>query len=263
MAQSVVSICNRSLLQMGSRVQVSSVNPSDGTPAGDACSTLFQPTYETLARAAYWNCFRKQATLTLLKAAPGTPENVSGTTYPYPPAPWLYSYQYPPDCLMERFLLPPPCYASQGSPEPIFTNNGWANPSYPSVAIQFAVAYDTDATGNPNRVILTNLSKAIAVYTVNQPNPSAWDPQFQEAMVASLAVWLCPALSGNAQMMQMSIGIADRIVAEARRRDGDEGLTIVDPVADWVSVRGTPWAISQNPFITPYQGIAWPSYSGF
>lgn len=262
MAQSALSICNRALLQMGSRVQISSVNPSDGSAAGDACTTLYAPTFENLARAAYWNCFRKQATLTLLKAAPGTPENVSGTVLPWPPSPWLYSYQYPPDCLMERFLVPPPNYLTQGSPEPLFTNNGWANPSYPSAAIQFAVAYDEDATGNPNRVILTNLSQAIAVYTVNQQNPAQWDSQFQQAMVSSLAVWLVPALSGSAQMMQMSMGIANKIIGDARDRDGDEGLTIVDNVPDWTAVRGTPWARSQNMFTTPCQGMVWPSYVG-
>ena len=83
---SIIDIANRALYQISSREQVSSVTPSDGSEAANAVAILFQPTFEMIARSAHWNCLRKQAVLTLLKAASGTPENPNGTLpQPLPP----------------------------------------------------------------------------------------------------------------------------------------------------------------------------------
>lgn len=254
---SQIDVVNLALLRISSRSQVSSINPSDGSAAGDAASLLWTPTFEMLGRAAHWNCFRKQVPLTLIKAKMGTPENLTGTFSADPPTPWLYSYAYPSDCLLERYIIAPS--DSSGIGTPIFSGNGWASTTAKSQAVPFAAAFDTDSTSSPIRVILTNQSSAIGVYTVNQPDPSAWDAQFRQAMISSLAVWLIPALTGNAQMMSISIGMAEKIVKEARRTDGDEGLTIVDNIPDWISVRGTLWAQNASNFITPYGSLTWPS----
>ncbi len=102
---SQIDLCNRALTAMGSRgATISSF--TEGTQEANVCSILFTPTFEALARAAPWNIFRKQAYLSLYKAASGTPENQNGTTLPTPPSPWLYSYLYPSDCLDVRYLLP-------------------------------------------------------------------------------------------------------------------------------------------------------------
>lgn len=255
---SQIDIVNRALLRMSARSQVSSINPSDGSAEADAASVLFTPTYEMLARAAHWNIFRKQTALTLLKAAQGTPENVDGTTLPTPPTPWLYSYAYPSDCLQERYLIPPSSLAWSGTP--LFSSDIPSPVVTQLSPVEFLVAYDTDSQNNPIRVILANTSQAQAVYTVNQPNPAQWDSQFQEAMVSSLAVYLIPALSGNAAMMQLAMANAERIVAEARRTDGDEGLTIVDNIPDWITNRGTNWASSNSLFATPYSDLSWPNF---
>lgn len=254
---SQVDIVNLALLRISSRSQVSSINPSDGSAAGDAASLLWASTYEMLGRSAQWNCFRKQAPLTLLKAAVGTPENPTGAFSAPPPTPWLYSYAYPPDCLLERYLIAPQSSSIGGTP--IFSGLSWTGATSKSAAVPFAAAYDADTYNNPIRVILTNTSSAIGVYTVNQPDPSAWDAQFREAMISALAVWLVPALTGNAQMMSMAIGMAEKIVKEARRTDGDEGLMIIDNCPDWVTVRGTSWSQSASNFVTPNGSLTWPS----
>ena len=187
---SQVDIVNRALLAIGARAQVSSIDPSDGSVAGDAAAVLFTPTFEMLARSAHWNFLKRQADLNVLKAAQGTLENPDGLTLGIPPIPWTYSYAYPSDCLKMRSLVP--ANNSDLSPGiPLMTNMATSMPVYVSQnAVPFSVAYDVDNSGNPIQVVLTNMSQATAIYTVNQPNPVIWDSLFQQAMVASLAAFL-------------------------------------------------------------------------
>jgi hypothetical protein len=103
--------------------------------------------------------------------------------------------------------------------------------------IPYAVAYATDAQGNPIQVILTNQSQAQALYTINQPNPVIWDSQFQAAMVAALGAYLVPALNMALPLMNMSMQAAERLIAQARVSDGNEGVTSMDHVPDWMRAR--------------------------
>lgn len=231
----ILSICNRSLLSIGSQSQISNLN--EGSTQANACSTLFTPTFESLARSAFWNCLRAQTTLTLLAAAQGTPENPDGITTPLPPSPWLYSYALPSDSLMARFILPT-VSALGTSTVPVSAAMISAPTMIPGQGdIPFRVAYSTDIYNNPIQIILTDQSQAQLVYTVNQPNPQIWDSAFQSAMVASLAAYLVPALALNMTLMQMQIKIAESIINQARVRDGDEGTTSQDHIPDWIRAR--------------------------
>lgn len=212
-----------------------------------------------LGRSAYWNCLRKQVTLTLLKAADGTPENQNGTTLPLPASPWLYAYAYPADCLLLRYLLPPYTVTNTGiSP---LAGIGWAQSNTMTPNTPFAVAYDTDINGDPMRVVLTNLSQAQAVYTVDCEDPDQWDSSFQEALVAGLGAKLVMGLTGNMQVAAAQIRVATAIVMDARRSDGIEGLTVVDHIPDWITVRGYDgyWGQGQwgSNCWTPYGSLAW------
>lgn len=257
---SSVDICNRSLLSIGSRDQVSSITPSDGSTSADACAVLFTPTFESLGRAAHWNCLRAQTTLSLLRAAAGTPENPLGTTLSIPPTPWLYSYAVPSNSLKIRALIPT-ILASTGLVPSTTFNNVAATTFGNAEAIPFAVAYDTDIGGNPINVILTNLSQAQAVFTVNQPNPIIWDSQFQAAMVASLAAFLVPALSLNMTLMNTAIKLADGIIAQARVSDGDEGVMVMDHTPDWILARGGSDGFANNGYLgSYYEAMPWPVF---
>lgn len=253
----IVSICNRALLSIGARAQISNLN--EGSTESDACTTLFTPVFESLGRAANWNCLRTQNILSLLTAAQGTPENPNGTTLPLSPQPWLYSYQYPSDCLQVRFIQPNYVSQTGGSPTPVSTV---ANQAQPWVgqngSIPFVVAYSTDSSNNPLNIILTNQSQAEAIYTVNQPNPQIWDSEFQSAMVASLAAYLVPALSLSIPLMDRQIKIAEGLITRARVRDGDEGDTVQDHLPDWVRARG--WGAGYVNYWNNnnYQDMAWP-----
>ncbi len=264
-----IDVCNRALLSIGARAQISSINPSDGSTEANACSVLFAPTFEALGRSAHWNCLRKQVTLTLLKAAEGTPENPLGTTLPQPATPWLYGYLLPSDCLQMRFIVPslPAGAATTGGAVADTTYNNVA-PTWLGVnggQIPFQISYDTDTSGNPIVVILSNQDQAQAVYTVNQPNPLIWDSQFQAAMVASLAAYLVPALSLNMPLMQASVASAERVIMQARVSDGNEGVTTQDHVPDWIHARGARsfygWGAGGVPNAY-YANMVWPAFGG-
>lgn len=261
MASSVsqVSLCNRALLAISAKAQVSSISPSDGSAAADACATLFIPTFEQLGRSAWWNCLEKQATLSLLGAAAGTPEGGDSGTGITPPSPWLYMYQYPSDCLKARAIVP--TFPGQNDGVPLTTINN-AAPIYVRGMgqIPFKVAYATDAQNNPLTVVITNQSQAQLIYTVNQSNPVVWDTLFQAAFVASLGAFLVPALSAQLPFLQMQIGIAERFIADARAADGNEGSNSQDHQPDWITARSGGsggWYGSWNGM--GYNDMCWPS----
>jgi hypothetical protein len=254
---SIVDLTNRALASIGSRSQVQSLN--EGSAESNAANIFITPVFETLARTARWGCLKKQAQLSLIAAAPGTPENPEGATTPYPPQPWRYSYSLPSDCLFVRQLIPPPVVLPDGA-TPIFptlNTPGW----FWNKNIRYEVAYGTDALGNNAQIILTNLTQAYAIYTVNQPNPQFWDSMFQQAFVASLAAYLVPALSLDKPLMQMQIGIAEKLIMQARAVDGNESPVSQSREASWISARNGSSGIlgvGQNgPFLN-YEQMSWP-----
>lgn len=258
---SSVSLSNRALLAVGGRSLISSLD--EGSPQANAVNTLFVPTFEQLGRTAWWNCLRKQSILTLLKAAQGTPQNPTGTSLPIPPSPWLFEYQLPSDCLHMRYIIPTLPVTGVGT-VPLTTINNTSPTLLPTDGqIPFVVAYDTDSQGNPLTVILTNQCQAQACYTVDQPNPSVWDSQFQAAFVATLAAYLVPALTLHMPLMQSQIAIAERIVAEARAADANEGSNTQNRQADWMRARkGSGSAGYGNSLwgYPNYVGLSWPAY---
>lgn len=256
-----VDVANRALLSIGARTQISSLNPSDGSVEADAISVLFTPTFEALARTAQWNCLRKEVALSMIAAAPGTPENIDGTSLPIPPVPWLYSYQYPSDCLAFRYIVPSfPAQQAGVSPQTTINNN--AATSLPNGGqIPFAISSSNDVNNSPIEIILTNQDQATGVYTANIQNPAIWDSLFQAGMVASLAAYLVPALSLSMPLMDRSVASAERIIAQARASDSNEGVTVMDHLPDWMSARqggggfglGYGWGLWNN-----YFNMNWP-----
>lgn len=233
--QNQVSVCNLALLSIGTQQQISAL--SDGSTQGDACATLFSFVFEQLARSAQWGCLNKQASLTLIQAAQGTPENPNGTTLPIPQQPWLYAYLYPSDCLnVNQIRCPDITSGGGGIPQTTISNSvtPWVSGQY---AIPYERAYSTDSNGSPLEIILTNQELALANYIVNQQNPQSWDSLFTSAFVASLAAYLVPALSLDKSLMTMQIAMAERMITTAKAQDGNESVTTMDVVPDWIRAR--------------------------
>ena len=258
---SQTSLCQRALAAIGGKVSVSSIFPSDGSAQANNCNLLYIPTFEGLARTAWWDCLSQQATLSLLGAAPGTPEGGSSGSGLLPPTPWLYMYQRPPDCLKARAIIPTFPFNGLGTPATTI-NNGAPIWLRGRGQIPFKVAYATDSGNNPLQVILTNQSQAQLDYIVNQPQPAIWDSQFEAAFVASLAAFLVPALAMNMQLMNLQINVAERLIIEARASDANEGSNCQDSIPDWISARnggaGTWEGTWQG---VGYSNMSWPLVS--
>src|SRR5690242_16667245 len=86
-------VCNEALELIAAQATVTAF--SDGTPAGNACGVLYQPTVDLVLRQVDPSFARKTAALTLSAA-------------PTPVIPWAYEYLYPADCLRLRQIRPPP-----------------------------------------------------------------------------------------------------------------------------------------------------------
>ncbi len=232
---SPVDICNRALQAIGAQAFVSSIDPSDGSTEGDACSILYSSRMQSISRAAHWNFARKQRTLTQLKAGV---VNGAVSTDP-PPVPWMYEYAYPEDCLQARYLIPF-FNPLAGQPSIPFTTGETPFPQYWSTAsIPFVVGTDVDANQEPFRVILTNHPQAILVYTADYTEkPSLWDPHFAIAAETYLAMWLVNSLARNRELWADQARLVQEIVGQARISDGNEGTPQNDHLPDWIEVRG-------------------------
>ena len=256
-----VDLINLALDQISARAVISGINPPSppNSLAAQVASRTYQLQADAVFRAAHWNSARKQATLTLLKAQIGTPENPSGAL-PQPPIPWRYEYAYPSDCLLVRFVIPAP-NLPQGA-VPLMTSVGISYTPRIQTSLPFVPAIDTDLNGNQVKVILTQSCQAQAVYTARILNVDLWDSSLQNAVIGALGAWFCSPLNGDDKKKMMAINIASSLIMAARLSDGNEGITSTDNIPDWMQVRDT--GSSWGGFAIPGGGWmgAWSSWSG-
>lgn len=270
---SPVDLCNLALDQISARSNITGISPPSppGNLSAQVATRTYQPQVNAVFRAAHWNSARLQKPLTLLKAAVGTPENPSGydsngNLVPVPPVPWRYEYSWPSDCLLLRFVIPRPNVPIAGS-APIMTSVGISNQPLVNTAMPFVPAIDDDLSGNQIKVILTNAQKAQAVYTARIDNCDLWDASLQNAVIGVLAAWFAMPITGDKSLVSMRTQIAVGLINDARRNDSNEGITSVDTVPDWMSVRnaGSGWGglgagdgWSGGPFIGNWASIGMP-----
>lgn len=109
----------------------------------------------------------------------------------------------------------------------------------------------TWTTQMDQRVILTNQEFAILCYNKQVSDVNIMDPAFIDAWVEILAARFVYQLTGDKGLANLKVQSANNLVIEARKGDGNEGLTINDVVPDWMRVRGimplgTNWEYSPN-----------------
>lgn len=249
-------ICNQALDLIGTRSTIASLQ--ENSNEARACRRFYEQTRDAMIRGAHWNFARRTAYLTMLKSAPGTPENPTaggGLWDPsWPPPPWLYTYQYPSDCLL-MIMISPQIYntGQTSSGTPIFSvPSVTAVPAMIQIRPQkFELAADTDVQGNDVRVICSNQDQAIGIYSKRVTTPDLWDPTFKDALAAALASRLCISLSGDKALKKELAADAMAALLEARRTDGIEGLSSEEWIPDWIRVRGFAydWSIPGGNFI--------------
>ncbi len=267
MATSDVDICNQALGRIGCRDSIASLQ--EQTTEGRTCNLYYATTRDEMLRAAQWNFARKVAYLSVLKAAPGTPENPNPSngvwnpgTMPAPP--WLYSYAYPSDCIRMRSIMPNYNSSGAGTGVPIFSVPTEVPPPLyvGAQGVRFIEGTDTNQQGQQVKCVLTNAEQALGVYTMRIFNPDIFDAQFKTAFISALAYRLARPLSGNKDLAQEARAEAAQAVMQARISDGNEGTTNVNRIPDFLAVRGY-----SGEWTTPVGGIlpgAWdtPSWLG-
>ena len=236
----LVDIANRALSAIGTRSQITSL--TEDSNEAEQCNLLLEPLRDELLRLAPWNCATNTNLLSVLKSAPGTPENPDDTSTTWnkslPPPPWAYEYAYPVDCLRPLWIIPQFSTGFAGG-VPITTAVTGSAPNYwNGPPVRYKVAIDQDDDDNDIRVILTNQEQAILTYIKQVTNPDVWDVQFQQALVAALGSRLVWALTGSKELAELKLKEANLYITQAREGDGNEGLTINDVTPDWIRARG-------------------------
>lgn len=211
MTISAVDICNLALSNVGTRSTIAALN--EGSTESVQCQLFYDITRKEMLRAAHWNFARREVTLGVLAAAEGTEENPDGEG-DIPPTPWAYMYAYPSDCLKARHIKP-------------------ERPRVP-----FLLSGALDASNNPIRVILTDAQQAELVYTADIEVPDVFDPEFVTAFALALASKLAIPLTGDKALAQGLIQQAMDKIKGARATDGNEQVTVHDPLPDWLAARG-------------------------
>jgi hypothetical protein len=112
-------------------------------------------------------------------------------------------------------------------------------------------------TGAPQRVVLCNQETAILCYNQTITDPNVMDLHFQEAWVNILGAKLCFQLSGDKTLANSLINLTNVVINEARKSDGNEGITVNDVTPDFMRVRGN-WG-GPNWEYSPNMGFDWGS----
>lgn len=243
-----VDIANRALSAIGTRSQIASL--TENSAEARAANLLIEPLRDELLRMAPWNCATNFATLSLICAAPGTPENPTAGTTAWqkgqPAPPWAYEYAYPSDCLRPLWIVPQ-FTTGFASGVPITTAiTGGAPAFWNGPPARFKVAIDQidlstglpSSSGVDQRIILTNQEQAILCYLKRITNPDVMDDQFQQAWVAGLAARMVFQLTGDKALANLKVAEANSFIQIARAGDGNEGLTVINITPDWIRVRG-------------------------
>ena len=120
----------------------------------------------------------------------------------------------------------------------------------------------TFGAANQQRVILSNQQYATLVYVQQIVDPNVWDPLFQDAFLNSLGANICMALTGDKGLANMCIKNANESIMEARKADGNEGLTMNNTTPDWIRGRGINFdGLMSGPYSSFDWGGLLPSYA--
>ena len=270
-------IANRSLDALGITNTIGDLE--EGTDQAKVLLRQYSPALREISRGAHWNCLRKKGALTLLQDATGqTTQQQQNNGQPITVGtgtvgmrPWIYEYAWLVDCLKVRFV--PRSYPGENPPIPTGNITRPTTPLYTGQAniilaretpTRFLVTNDVipnlvgapaswtdipDTSGimgqgiTSQTVILTNHQCATAVYTALITYPDLWDPLFQNAVVALLAVRSALALIPDKKLAMelraQQIAIAKGALDQARVSDGQEGVHSTDITPDWLRIRNT------------------------
>lgn len=111
------------------------------------------------------------------------------------------------------------------------------------------------------RILLTNQEFAMLAYVKQVTDPNVMDDMFVEAWTNALGAALCMSLTGDKALANERVAVTNQRIMEARKADGNEGLTTNDVTPDFIRVRGVAYS---EYYTGPYGqfdwGASWPVY---
>lgn len=193
-------IFNDVCLLLGITPDIQNAETDDGDNA-----VAFRATYEgsrrTVLRDHPWGFANKRDILTVI----GTP-----------PDDWAYQYLYPEDCVKALEIQ---------------------KASRTDKPIPFKVAQYEDADNGKVRVILTDQSEAVLIYTADEDDPDLFDEQFKDALVGLIAFKCAKLRSTDKDAQERAWNAYQRAKFSGTASDSNEQVPDDGRGPDWISGR--------------------------
>src|SRR3974377_376520 len=142
-----VDVVNRALQTLGTRTTVTATElTNNSTNEAIQANIAYDNVRQSLLRMAPWDCALATATMTVITAASGTPENMSPAPQLWsrglPAPPWAYEYQYPVDCVRACWIVPQYATGFAGGIPITTAVTGGAPSFWGAQPVRFKVAVD-------------------------------------------------------------------------------------------------------------------------
>lgn len=117
----------------------------------------------------------------------------------------------------------------------------------------------TNEVKGQQRIIACNQTQAILCYNAQVTDPNVMDKLFQDAWIHILGARLSPQLNGQIARANELIQMTNNSIMEARKVDGNEGITVNDVTPDFIRIRGG-FGVGPNYEYSPNMDFDWGSY---
>lgn len=219
MAQSQLALYNLALSHCGQDFTIA--DTTESTIPAAICNLHYENVRQVVLRSAHWNSAKRFARLTEEAERDVDADWVS--TDPMPG--FAFSYALPSSILAARYL---------------------------TTFEEFELSVDND-----KKILSCNVGGAAATdapvlcYTIDETDPTKWEPDLYAALSWSLAGNICMGLNGKVARAQFAIDTAYRLVLSARANSANEMNRLFEKQAQVHALRGHSQAPS-NAFIYPY-----------
>lgn len=171
-------VCNEALDLIGYPASIGDL--FEGTKHARVGLRFYAQTRDAILRAKDWSFAERFATAV-----------TNGQT---PPAPWAFEFSYPSDCLRVRYIQP----------------LGIAPYPTADIGATLFTDFNETRTAPASKAILSNTSPAQIIYTAQVIEIPLWEPNFVDALVASLARKFTVALRDGAQFVPTAEELAQK-----------------------------------------------------
>lgn len=142
---------------------------------------------------------------------------------------------------------------------PVAQAFAFSSPGVPSTGTGATFNLTFQSAQQSQRTILCNQTQAIGVYNVQITDPNVMDPLFQDAWIHILGARLSPQLNGETSRANQLIQMTNNMIMEARKVDGNEGITVNDVTPDFLRIRGG-FGVGPNYEYSPNMDFDWGAY---